>query len=339
MNNVFVSFILKKNPKRSRGAWTEAYDSLRGNPTQVSAFLDNEEVSGTFVTGFELYGKRIADFLEVLRCTPQTALGKHAKEELDLKKALTGQIARRVLLPLLGHSYQNLHGRDALFELLVSTIRLADRSCFDLLAARLGEIPHVLAKVISEKRSSEVLRDCTSSLVTNPKSMQDWTETAVNLAGRCESGHGVSQETEKWGLLQELKTHLYQAKDLLEARRPGSVSLPSGALPLLGVFGMCAPNSERSLLNAIEQAEKTETLSIMEAVMNTFPCRLCFLRGYEEISDIPALMIQSGTEQRSENLDLDSFEGLLGSDLGVWKVSLSAQAMKDLKHSKREGTG
>lgn len=367
--NKFISFILSDDTKHSQKAWIEAYDALRKNNTQVSVFLNSREYSGKFIAGFEIYGQRIAAFLQqLLRYIPPTALGQQTKEELDLKKALTGQITRRVLLPLLEHDYQHLHDRKALLELLVSVICLSDRSCLDLIAERLGEIPQLLAKLISEEHSSKFLL---SWEIADPKTTQDWTGIAVDLAEQCEGDHGVLQEIDKWRSLQVLKEYLYQARDLLKPLCPGPSSLPnsnhgnmrrlsigergpknvyanlataqavrlsSQASPLLELFGVELPDSEHALLSTIKNLEGAETSQIMKAVMGSFPCRLCHLRGYQKSSGRRGSTIQTNFEQRLEELDLDSFEGLLGSNLGIWKISLSAQALKDLKHSKKEGT-
>lgn len=368
--NKFISFILSDDLKPSQKAWIEAYDALRRNSTQASAFLNSREYSGKFITGFEIYGKRIAAFLQQLfHYIPPTAVGKQTKEELDLKKALTGQIARRVLLPILEHDYQHLHDREAMLELLVSIIRLSDRSCLDLIAEKLGEIPQLLAKLISEEHSSGFL---SSWEITDPKTMQNWTGTAIDLAEQCESDHGVLQEIDKWRSLQALKVHLHHASDLLKPLHLVPSSLPNinplrnmrrlsigergpknvyanlaavqtvklspQALPLLELFEMEIPDSERALLSTIKSIEEVETSRIMKTVIGSFPCRLCLLRGYQKRSALRGLTLQTNSEQRLEGLDLDSFEGLLGSNLGIWKISLSAQALKDLKHSKKEGT-
>lgn len=370
MDYKFISYILGDDTKHGPKAWIDAYDALRENNTLVSVFLNNQEYSSKFIAGFEVYGQRIAAFLQQLfRYIPPTALGQQTKEELDLKKALTGQIARHVLLPLLGHDYQYLHDRKALFELLVSVICLSDRSCLDLISARLGEIPQLLAKLISEEHSSKFLL---SWKITNPKTIQDWTGTAVGLAEQCESDHGVIQEIDKWRSLQALKECLHQASDLLKPLYPDSssfsnsvprgnirrlsigesrpknvytnsataqaVSLSSQALPLLELFGVKLPDSEHALLSTIENLEGAETSRIMKVVIGSFPCRLCLLRGYQQSSGLRGSTIQTNFEGRLEELDLDSFEGLLGSNLGIWKISLSAQALKDLKHSEKEGT-
>lgn len=294
------------------------------------------------------------------------------EEDTDLKQVVGGELVRRVLFPLLGSEYQHLHDRDALFELLVSAVPLSDRSCLDQLATRLGKMPHLLGKMISEERNSHYIRKWSKFLVKDLESMQDWTETAVSLAECCDSSHGVSHQTERWSLLKTLGTHLKLLKEnrqlgalnqglnaptrilpqlnfrALEkdekGTRRGSVTSPAAlnltpeTIALLESLGVSIPYSERTLIQTIDQVETTETFAVLEAVISSFPCHLCFLRGYgnfSRITTVPA--VQTNFEQRLEELDLDSFEGLLGSGLGDWKISLSARALKDLKQSKREG--
>lgn len=342
----FLSFILSETPKNGHRAWLDAYESLRRTPTQVSLFLSSREISGTFIAGIEIYGSRIAYFLQqLLQYNP---LGQETKEELDVKKSLTGQIVRRVLLPLLDNEY--LHDRDSIFELLVSVIHLADRSVLDLIAARIGEIPRLLGKLISEERNSQFLRAWTN---TDPAVMRNWTATAVDLAEQCESDHGIEHELDQWRRLEELAAYLNKANAVLKSSSAGSsssglhrfsfwnystVSLPAPALPLLDSFGLVAPGSEHALRAAIASLEGPETARIMAAVIGSFPCRPCFQRGFQKGTDArPMAAGRDNTEQRLEGADLASFEGLLGMNLGIWKISLSAQAMKDLRQSKKEG--
>lgn len=346
---------------------------MQRNPAQVSSFLADRGVSGTFIADFEVYGARIAEFLrQIPRYIPKTTLTQQAKEDLDSKQAIGGQLVKRVLLPLLENGYQHLHNRDALFEFLVSSIPLSDRNCSEQLAAKLGEIPHLLGKIISDKRSSNFVQEWTGLLAKKPKAMQCWTETAVGLAGNCGSDHGVSYMIERWGLLKTLKTHLFNAKRQLETSqglnpssvtslprnfrvldrddewfqewRPSpaapkaTVNLAAEAITLLGSFGMAVPCFEGHLDRAIDEIGTTKTLNVMQTIISTFPCRLCFLRGYGNVSNTTLPTIETHFEQTLEELDLDTFEGLLGSNLGIWKISLSSQALKDLKHSRREGT-
>lgn len=340
----FLSFILSETPKHGHRAWLDAYDSLRRTPAQVSLFLSSREISGAFVAGIETYGGRIAHFLQqLLQYSP---LGQQTKEELDAKKSLTGQIVRRVLLPLLDN--EHLHDRDAIFELLISVIHLADRSVLYLIAARIGEIPRLLAKLISEERSSGFLRAWTS---TDPTVMRNWTAIAVDLAEQCESDHGIEHELDRWRRLEELAAYLNKANTALKFPPAGSgssglriwnhstVNLPAPALPLLDIFELVAPGSEQALRAAIASLEGPETARIMAAVIDSFPCRPCFQRGFQKGADArPMAAGRDNTEQRLEGADLASFEGLLGMNLGIWKISLSAQAMKDLRQSKKEGT-
>lgn len=335
----FVSFVLSETPKHGHRAWLEAYDSLRRNPTQISVFLSSREISGTFLAGIDVYGGRIAHFLQQL--LQHNPLGQQTKEELDVKKGLTGQFIRRVLLPLLDH--EHLHGRDSMFELLISVIHLGDRSGLNLVVARIGKIPRLLAKLISDERSSGFLRAWTS---TDLGVMRNWTATAVSLAEHCVSDHGIDQELARWHDLQELSTYLHKAVNALKPpsdhdvlRRPSIrnvVNLPPPALPLLEAFGLAVPTYENAALAAIASLEGSETASIMGAVINSFPCRSCSQRGIQNDTGARPVAARDYAEQRLV-ADLDSFEGLLGTNLGIWKISLSSQAVKDLRRSKKEG--
>lgn len=331
----FVSFVLSETPKHGHRAWLEAYDSLRLNPAQISVFLSSRQISGTFLAGIDVYGGRIARFLQQL--LQHNPLGQQTKEQLDVKKGLTGLIIRRVLLPLLDHEY--LHGRDSMFELLISVIHLADKSGLDLVAAHISKIPRLLAKLIPDERSSGFLQAWTSK---DLGVMRDWTATAVSLAENCISDHGIDHELAQWHDLQNLSTYLHGTANALNSPPEhndvrNTLGLPLPALTLLKAFGLAVPLSEKALLVAIASLEGPRTARIMGAVISSFPCRPCFRRGIQNDAGArPVAAIDYG-EQRLVGADLDSFEGLLGTNLGIWKISLSSQAVKDLRHSKKEG--
>lgn len=331
----FLSFVLSETPKHGHRAWLEAYDSLQRNPTQLSVFLSSREISSTFLAGIDVYGGRIAHFLQqLLQYNP---LGQQMKEELDVKKGLTGLIIRRVLLPLLDN--EHLHSRDSMFELLISVIHLADRSGLDLVEARLGKIPRLLAKLISDERSSGFLRAWTSK---DLGVMRNWTATAVSLAEHCVSDHGIDQELARWHDLQELSTYLHERAN---APNPpldhndirNTLGLPPPALALLKTFGLPIPLSEPALLAAIATLEGPRTARIMDAVINSFPCRPCFRHSIRNDTGARPVAAIDYAEERLLGADMDSFEGLLGTNLGIWKICLSSQAVKDLRHSKKEG--
>lgn len=337
----FVSYILTETPKLGHRAWVDAYDSLRESPSQVALFLSRRENSSAFVAGIETYGSRIASFMQqLLQYSPH---GQQLKEDLDVKKGLTSHIIRRVLLPLLTNHH--LHDRDVIFELLISVIHLSDRRGLDLIATRVGQIRPLLAKLISDDRSARFLRSWTT---TEPATMRNWTTTAVDLADQCVSDHGIEQELDRWRALQELIPYLSAENRRLQSsaaesshhgiRTTGKVDLPTPALALLETFGLSAPTSGLGLQDKIAYLEGPETSRIMAAVIGSFPCRFCFQRGLGNGAAAQPGTWASGTvENRLDGADLDSFEGLLGTGLGVWKISLSTQAMKDLRHSKREG--
>jgi hypothetical protein len=70
-------------------------------------------------------------------------------------------------------------------------------------------------------------------------------------------------------------------------------------------------------------------------VVRVFPCQTCIIPGDQPIE------IEEYVPREYDIFGMDvktnTFESLLGSHLGVWKIVLSAQAMKDLRESVDDG--
>lgn len=371
----FISFIFNDNDNEqiSKKQWEDAYTSFKGNPSQMSGFLENRNLSGSFIAGFEVYGLRIARFVQLIPQHNNLKARNKEKEELDLQlgKLVGGHVIRKIIIPLLDQRYQHLHTRDALLELLFSTVALADRSIFDQLAARLGKAPALLGRLISDQRSDKLMGDWIDCVRSSKETMQDWIEVSMDLTKNCESDHRVLSEMERWDLLTTLKLHLQQAYNpVASSQRKHSVgTLPSGSrasgsngtvgvkgrrvsytpaaiapgisqdcIALLRQLKITIPSSVRAIRDTIVHIETNETFPILEALLKSFSCRLCFMRGYGNISEAIVSPVHTEFESQENALDADSFEGLLGGGLGVWKIALSTQALRDLKQSGQEGT-
>ncbi|KAI5844072.1 hypothetical protein DFP73DRAFT_76530 [Morchella snyderi] len=372
----FTSFIFNDNDNDQRKKqWEDAYTSFKGNPSQISGFLQNRELSGSFIAGFEVYAVRIARFVQLI---PQLQNPNKDRLELDLQvgKLLSGYVIKGIIIPLLEQRYQHLHTRDALLELLFSTVALADRSMFGHLAARLGKAPALLGRLISDERCDNELKANWIGCINSSKlteTMEDWVEVSVDLAKNCESDHHVLSEMERWGLLTTLKLHLRQAcnpglpasqrkhsigsvqtgsrasgsneSPSIKDRRKSDTSAGRGGIPqnciaLLQQLRIPIIDSKgrtTRIQHLLVHIETKETIPILEVLLKSFPCRLCFRRGFGNTSEamVSPVHIEFGTEVAG--LDSDSFEGLLGGGLGVWKIALSTQALRDLKQSQREG--
>lgn len=371
----FISFIFNDNDNEqiSKKQWEDAYTSFKGNPSQISGFLENRELSGSFIAGFEVYGLRIARFVQLIPQHSNLKVRNKEKEELDLQlgKLLGGHVIKKIIIPLLDQRYQHLHTRDALLELLFSTVSLADRSIFDQLASGLGKARALLGRLISDQRSDNLIGDWIKCVGSSKETMQDWVEVSVDLAKNCERDHRVLSEMERWDLLTTLKLHLRQAYNSgASSQRKHSVgtlqseSRASGSSKTVGVKGrrvsytpaaiapgisqdciallsqlkIAIPSSVRAIRDTIVHIETKETFPILEALLGSFSCRLCFIRGYGNTSEAIVSPVHADFESQEDAFESDSFEGLLGGGLGVWKIALSTQALRDLKHSGREGT-
>jgi hypothetical protein len=112
-----------------------------------------------------------------------------------------------------------------------------------------------------------------------------------------------------------------------------SFRLPPHAEDAIRAYGKVVPTSERQLQILLESLE-TETREILMEVIGTYPCRPCYEIAIRLTS---ADRLQS--KEQSSQLTGDSGNGLHGKRLGVWKVSLSSSALKDLKDLRLAGNG
>lgn len=181
--------------------------------------------------------------------------------------------------------------------------------------------------------------------------------------------HGIATEVEKWRALTEiiaaLETHQREIQEAPQphyaraptaavvirrldadekrsfsaARRRSSVlepeipPLPERVAMMLDGLHLQQPRSSRAIAVLLEQVRGVEMPAIVQALLPTFPCRPCY-----DLSKDPKALVEK--DKRIMRARADSgfcFENptkeetLFGEMIGLWKVLLSAAALKDIQ--------
>ncbi|KAF8461600.1 hypothetical protein BDZ91DRAFT_736591 [Kalaharituber pfeilii] len=337
----FLELIFDESPIRRHGTWVKAHDSLQKYPDQLTTLTNNAQFLNTFIADFDRYGGRVVQFLQnAENYLPRTPEG------LQSRKFLGNLMVDRLLVPLLDDQYYHLTDKETCFELLMSTLLLADHTGNRLrgLANRLSGIPGLLGKLISSDRSSDFLEDWVNALGRNhpdPSTLRGWTEVIANLSDTCVEGHdNIEEFLDKWNSLQVLRQQLHQSRISLTQNPHDHFSFPEEIQNLLRDLRLPTPNSELTLISAIKAVEVTFTFEILAALIRAMPCWVCFSKCAGGIHTLPAA---SHNRRRSSvkfdptEADTIMYADLFGTSLGKWKITLSGQALKDLQQSQSEG--
>lgn len=348
------------------------YNQLLRDPSQVSRLLADEDLLLKFLSNFDLYASRITQFFGQLNTGPVDPSNRGSRRASCVGPGIADELVDSVLLPLLGDDFQQFRLRPAFLTLFSATIKfcLSFRPRpLEMLAKRLGEVEGLLEALVSGETSNQVMKDWInlfSITIFGFKIIGVWARRLAAQCRRCDGNHGVSEQIRVWQKLDDLISRL---TDMIPAHNGDSQSLPSllnlrrltdadkksGAtsrvqkpsleLPAdVGVtlqhFQIPLPKSGRALENALGKLEKDEMLKVLLAVVDSYPCRPC------HDASINPSVVKSYDRYEEENWEISAtktvrgsllFTDLLGRGLGIWRVFLSSQALKDVEESRYEG--
>ncbi|KAF8469778.1 hypothetical protein BDZ91DRAFT_721031 [Kalaharituber pfeilii] len=247
----------------------------------------------------------------------------------------------RMIAPLL-YRHQHLRNSPALFNLLLAALRLADFSHLGQLAATLGEIPSLLGKAFSFNCSADLLREWIDVLGRhhpNPMTLANWTGVLADVIKHCNGFHGADEFLEKWKNVQILRQELREAQKAATSVT-FEIEFSPQTLDLFDQFNIKCPSSSTALAATLNKVEVTVTTDIMSSLARSMPCRLCFETS-TALHPTRGKGVWNGNITNAIRGDMAfpslSFEHILGPSLGLWKICLSAQALKDLESSNSEG--
>lgn len=348
------------------------YNQLLRDPSQVASLLTDEDLLLKFLSNFDLYASRITQFFGLLNTGPVDPTNRGVRRASCVGPGIADKLVESILLPLLGDDFQQFQLKPAFLTLFSSVIEfcLSFRPRpLELLAKRLSEVESLLEALVAGETSNQAMRDWVnifSITVFDFKIIGVWARRLITQCRRCDSNHGVSDQIRVWQRLDDLIGRL---TDMIPTRLDHNRSLPvlqnlrrlndadkksgvtTGAqkssfeLPpdvgtALQHFQIPPPMSERALRNALEKLEKHEMLGVLRAVVDSYPCRPCYN------ASIKPSVVKSYDRYEEENWETSAaktvkspllFTDLLGRGLGIWRVFLSSQALKDVEESRFEG--
>lgn len=348
------------------------YNQLLRDPSQIARLLADEDLLLKFLSNFDLYASRITQFFGQLHTGPADSSGRGARRASCVGPGIADQLVDSVLLPLLGDDFQQFQQKPAflaLFTVIIEFCLSFRPRSFEILAKRLGGVEALLEGLVAGETSNRVMRDWVnifSITIFDFKIIGVWSKRLIAQCRRCESNHGISEQIRAWQRLDDLVSRL---TDMIPARLDDNRSLPvlqnlrrlndadkksgvtTGAqkssfeLPpdvstALLHFQIPPPMSVRALRNALEKLEKDEMLGVLRAIVDSYPCRPCYN------ASINPSAVKSYDRYEEENWETSVvkkvsgpllFTDLLGRGLGIWRVFLSSQALKDVEESRFEG--
>lgn len=348
------------------------YNQLERDPSQVSFLLADDDLLLKFLSNFNLYASRISQFFKQLSANPVDSSTQRRRSCVG--PGLADELIESLLLPLLGDDFQQFHQQLAFNDVFGSVIEFClpfRPRPLEMLASRLSEKDKLLEALISGESSSKAMKEWINIFDTTLfdfEIIKVWARRVIVQSRRCDSNHGVSEQIHIW---QKLDSLIGSLNDIVPIAPGNSRGLPSlrnfrrltdedkksGATtgvqkPSLELspdvsasllyFRIQPPRSERALRNALEKLEKDEMLKVLHAVAESFPCRPC----YNISTASRPLAVKSYDRYDEENWETSAtkqtkgpllFTDLLGRKLGIWRVFLSSQALKDLEDAQFEG--
>lgn len=203
--------------------------------------------------------------------------------------------------------------------------------------------------------------------------LQTWIERLIQLSD-CGFDHGIAEPVRKWEAIGTLKSTYPQTTVLTPSsegfqvqKRVGTGNLrklsgdergsggfkascedieklvvPPRIQAVFKEFGVNTPRTLAAARNAVHNLEMKEAFGIFEAIARSFPCSNCceapLKDGYQTMYQIPA------DDCGELNLALEEsctdgtqlYRGEL-KHLGLWRIVLSRQAMKDFSDARKSG--
>lgn len=286
-------------------------------------------------------------------------------------KKIADEIILNILHPIMSHFLTDLVCSETVIEVLLSglpSILECSGSTQETLLKELSEADGLLEPLIADSKSSQAVKDWIKSYEYSPRAasiLRRFTQRLMTLCDTCTHDHGTSTLSEQWQDLLKLTDSLEQHKLAYEhiqtnrktrdTRQLGgwrllendkktgkgqqgfftsALQVPVEVSHSLDHFGILSPTSLRTTETALDQLKIDVTFKLLSSAIETFPCRPC-----NESACNPAGVHQSfPIETNRPQLTDQSFDPeIFGRRIGVWKVLLSSQAVKDMRNLSHSG--
>ena len=314
-------------------------------------------------------------FLDLNDVAPRLESFLSSFDDDKINTEIVKVVILNILEPIMSYVSAELTPRKTVIPILISglpsILRCSKKTQEPLLKA-LSEVDGLLEQLITDRRYSQRVKDWIGKHTYTPKVLsilRTFTQRLMSLHNTCTQDHHTKALSEQWQALLMLTDNLEQRKltyendqsrnhwnardtrhlagsRLLEEHDKktsrGQSSLSPFALQLshddlrsLDRFGIATPNSLRSMESALDSLKSNETLKVLISAMNTFPCGSCNdSTRNPDTTQQPTPVETFGTQLTDQPFDPEIF----ARRIGVWKVILSAQAVKDMRNLAHSGT-
>lgn len=341
--------------------YNDIVDDVIRNPQLISRLLEGsvrDEALILLTTRHHRLARLFHRLLSVVRQTSKTSTANIiAAESVEL---LTD------ILPDLHQLLETTKLLESLVPALDVCLMSSQRPALCKLATVLVNTGLLLEHLVSDHLGVEVIRQwlsMQSPMALDAETLSLWTDRLVSMMHGCAIDHNTAIETQQWQMLQDLRKSLQKMEtDTLRVSGKRYNPTTRHDLPALGsmtqlnkedkksrlvrhqdatntipplrdddklylkAFDIHVPGSKSSLLDAIKRLEGEKTIAILLSVMSRLPCYLC-------VSSLGSTPIAKA-ETRNESFRPASISQMkiLDKGIGVWKVSLSPQALRSLLH-------
>ena len=315
---------------------TLVFNDLLRDVNQISRILSDTTILSMFLSNFDGYAERISQFFRQVDGGPSSA---QAKRNVYVGPDLPDVLISGFLLRLLDDGFNRFQTEPSyhgLFSSIINFCLTFSSAQLGMLAKALGEKEQPLESLVSGEVSGQVMRKWIHAFDMGSPLLESgifaaWVKRLITLCGRC-GNHLVSEQFGIWRKLQGLIDRLAEVQSTFTSTsEKAKKEITQGDKDLLADFGIAPPASERALQNVLEKLRRDETVKVLRVLADSFPCRGCYIALTGDV----IAEEEFRTEQRTA-VPL-SFTGLFGSNLGIWRISVSAQALKDLRQSQSEG--
>lgn len=356
-DNAFFDLLLQVEPPSS-AQYQTVFESVMTHPSLTQA---NEETQQELLLDLDEVATRLKFFLRKLDFGP-------------MNKEIADEIILNIMWPIISYASPEIADSETVIEVLLSgfpaVLSCSTRTQESLLKA-LSEADDLLERWITGSKNSQTVKDWVGKYKYSPREssmLRSFTQRLMTLCDTCTHDHGVSSLSKRWHDLSKLTDFLkqqqlvyqhYQTREHEKARdtrhfdglrllgkddkKTGksqkSLSTSAPLVPVdvsnsLDHFGIPTPNSQRTLESALDRLQIEETSRLLSSVIDTFPCRPCNESAYNPGRARRSFSVNINLAQPSDqSFDPETFV----RRIGVWKVLLSAQAVRDMKNLSRSG--
>lgn len=314
-------------------------------------------------------------FLELNDVAPRLESFLSSFDDDKINTEIVNVVILNILEPIMSYVAADLIPPKTVIPILISglpSVLRCSKKTQEPLLKSLSESDGLLEQLITDHRYSQRVKDWIEKHTYTPKVLsilRTFTLRLMSLHSTCTQDHHTEALSEQWQALSILTDNLEQRKltyennqsrnhwnardtrhlagsRLLEEHdkktNKGQSSLSPFVLQLshddlrsLARFGIATPNSLRATELALDSLKSNETLKVLISVMNTFPCGSCNDSTCNpDTKQEPSPVEIFRTQQTDQPFDPEIF----ARRIGVWKVILSAQAVRDMRNLAHSGT-